>query len=116
MGLDTSKETAAVLFLCNISGHSVILINGKEHRIATYLGAKVEHMGKDFVTVKQGDYRLTARLLRKNPHPLAAPSHGLMNRTIHESASCKAYYRFSYRGEVLCEFTSDRSSFEFEYK
>lgn len=94
----------------------VILINGKEHRIATYLGAKVEHMGKDSVTVKQGDYQLTARLIWKNSQPLAAPSHGLMNRTIHESASCKAYYRFSYKGKVLLEFVSDRASFEFEYK
>lgn len=94
----------------------VILINGKEHRIATYLSAKVEHMDKDSVTIKQGNYQLTARLIRKNSQPLAAPSHGLMNRTIHESASCKAYYQFSYKGKVLLEFVSDRASFEFEYK
>lgn len=94
----------------------VILLNGKEHRIATYLSAKVKHMSKDSVTVRQGDYQLTAKLLRNNPQLLAAPSHGLMNRTIHESASCKAYYRFLYKGKVLCEFTSNRASFEFEYK
>lgn len=94
----------------------VILLNGKEHRIATYLGAKVKQIDKNTVTVKQGDFQLTARLLQKNSQPLAAPSHGLMNRTIHESASCKAYYRFSYKNEILCEFTSDRASFEFEYK
>ena len=94
----------------------VLLLNGKEHRIATYLGAKVKHMGKDSITVKQGDFQLTARLLWKNSQPLAAPSHGLMNRTIHESASCKAYYQFSYNNEILCEFTSDRASFEYEYE
>lgn len=94
----------------------VVLRNGKEYRIATYLGAKVKHMDKNSVTVKQGDYQLTARLLRKNSHPLAAPNHGLMNRTIHESASCKAYYQFSYKGKVLFEFISRRASFEFEYK
>lgn len=94
----------------------VILLNGKEHRIATYLGAKVKHMGKDSITVKQGDFQLTAKLLRKNSQPLAAPNHGLMNRTIHESASCKAYYRFSYNNEILYEFTSDRASFEYEYE
>lgn len=94
----------------------VILLNGKEHRIATYLGAKVKRIDKNTVTVKQGDFQLTARLLQKNSQPLAAPSHGLMNRTIHESASCKAYYQFSYKHEILCEFTSDRASFEFEYK
>lgn len=94
----------------------VILLNGKEHRIATYLGAKVKHIGKNSVTVKQGDYQLTAKLLLKNSQPLAAPSHGLMNRTIHESASCKAYYQFLYKDKALLEFNSDRASFEFEYK
>lgn len=94
----------------------VILLNGKEHRIATYLGAKVKQIDKNTITVKQGDFQLTARLLQKNSQPLAAPSHGLMNRTIHESAFCKAYYRFSYKNEILYEFTSDRASFEFEYK
>lgn len=94
----------------------VVLLNGKEHRIATYLGAKVKRNDKNTVTVKQGDFQLTARLLQKNSQPLAAPSHGLMNRTIHESASCKAYYRFSCKNEILCEFTSDRASFEYEYE
>ncbi|MGN1224948.1 MAG: tocopherol cyclase family protein [Ruminococcus sp.] len=93
----------------------VILLNGKEYRIATYLGSKVKHIGKNSVTVKQGDYQLTAKLLLKNSQPLAAPSHGLMNRTIHESASCKAYYQFLYKGKALFEFISDRASFEFEY-
>ncbi|MCI7804395.1 MAG: tocopherol cyclase family protein [Oscillospiraceae bacterium] len=94
----------------------VVLINGKEHRIATYLGAKVKHIGKYSVTVKQGDYQLTAKLLKKNSQPLSAPNHGLMNRTIHESASCKACYQFLYKDKVLFEFNSDRASFEFEYK
>ncbi len=94
----------------------VILLNGKEHRIATYLGAKVKRIDKNTVTVKQGDFQLTARLLQKNSQPLAAPSHGLMNRTIHESASCKAYYRFSYKEKVLFEFVGGRASFEFEYE
>jgi hypothetical protein len=40
---------------------------------------------------------------------------GRMNRIIHESASCRAYYNFSCKGKPLCEFTSDRASFEFEY-
>lgn len=84
----------------------VVLRNGKEYRIATYLGAKVKHMDKNSVTVKQGDYQLTAKLLRKNAQPLAAPSHGLMNRTIHESASCKAYYQFRTRGKFCLNLSA----------
>lgn len=94
----------------------VVMLNGKEHRIATYLGARVQHIGRNTVTVRQGDYMLTVKLLAKNAHPLLAPDHGNMNRTIHESASCKACYRFSHKGQTLCEFTSDRASFEFEYQ
>lgn len=94
----------------------VVVINGKEYRIATYLGAVVSRAGEDFVSVKQGNYRLTAKLLEKNPCALAAPEHGLMSRTIRESVSCKAYYRFSCRDKVICEFYSSRASFEAEFR
>ena len=93
----------------------VVLLNGKEYRIATYLGAKIKQVDKDTVTVKQGSFELTAKLIEKNAQPLAAPTNGDMCRTIHESASCEAYYRFCHKNNVLCEFTTDKSSFEFEY-
>ena len=93
----------------------VVLLDGREHRIATYLGARLHRIGENEVTVKQGNYELTAKLLQKNAHPLLAPTNGDMCRTIHESASCKAYYRFSHKGVILCEFVSNRAGFEFEY-
>lgn len=93
----------------------VILLNGKEFRIATYLGATVKCISTNTVTIKQGNYTLTARLQKKNAQPLLAPSNGNMCRTIHESASCQAYYRFSYKQKVLCEFSSNKASFEFEF-
>ncbi len=70
----------------------VILLDGKEYRIATYLGAKIKQVDKNTVTVKQRNFELTAKLLKKNAQPLAAPRNGDMCRTIHESASCEAYY------------------------
>lgn len=91
-----------------------ILLNKKEYRIATYLGAKVKYIGNHSVIVKQGKYTLTAKLIQKNPFPLYAPENGKMSRTIHESASCKAYYCFSDNDNILCEFTSDMASFEYE--
>lgn len=93
----------------------VILLNGKEYRIATYLGARLKSINDSAVTVKQGSYELSAVLLEKKSHPLFAPINGNMSRTIHESVSCKAYYRFSHNGKPLCEFTSDKASFEFEF-
>lgn len=94
----------------------IVMIKGREYRIATYLGAKVKCIDDNAVTVKQADFQLTARLIEKNAHPLLAPDNGRMSRTIHESASCKAYYCFSYKGKNIFEFYSDTASFEFEYK
>lgn len=94
----------------------VVLLDGKEYRIATYLGASVSRIGENTVTVKQGNYELVAKLLKRNAQPLFAPANGSMSRTIHESASCKAYYRFSHKSKTLCEFISDRAGFEFEYE
>ena len=93
----------------------VVLFDEKEHRIATYLGARITQVDKNTVMIKQGSFEFTAKLLKKNAQPLAAPSNGDMCRTIHESAACEAYYRFSHKDRVLCEFTTDKASFEFEY-
>ena len=92
-----------------------VMLGGKEYRIATYLGARAKEINKSAVTVKQGGFELTAKLLEKKSHPLFAPINGDMSRTIHESAACKAYYCFLHNGDVLCEFVSDKASFEFEY-
>jgi len=93
----------------------VVMLNGKQYRIATYLGAKVKSINENSVIVTQGNYKLCATLIKKNSLPLYAPISGKMDRTIHESASCEARYIFSYRGKVLYQFTSNRASFEFEY-
>ncbi len=93
----------------------VVMFDCREYRIATYLGASIKRLGENAVTVKQGGYEFTAELLQKNSHPLFAPTNGQMKRTIHESASCKAHYRFSHKNDVLCDFISEKASFEFEY-
>lgn len=93
----------------------VVLLNGNEYRIATYLDAKIKQIGENSVTVKQGGFEFTAKLLKRKSQPLAAPTNGNMCRTIRESASCEAYYRFSHKDTILCEFTTDKASFEFEY-
>lgn len=92
----------------------VVFLKGREYRLATYLGARLKYTAPNTVFIRQGDYTLFVKLLEQNPHPLHAPEYGQMSRTIHESASCKAYYRFSYKGKTICEFTSRRASFEYE--
>lgn len=93
----------------------VILWRGKEHRMAAYLGARAVQIQKDMVRVVQGDLELDVQLLKASERPLKAPVKGDMVRTIHESASCRAFYRFRKKNRTLFAFATDRASFEFEY-
>lgn len=92
-----------------------VLWRGKEYRIATYLGAGIAGIRNGTVRVIQGNLELDARLLEASERPLKAPVRGNMVRTIHESASCRASYRFCKEGRPLFAFETDRASFEFEY-
>jgi len=93
----------------------IVLWRGKEYRIATYLGARVIKIQNKMVQVIQGSLELDVRLLETSGHPLKAPLKGDMVRTIHESASCRASYRFCKKGCTMFAFETDRASFEFEY-
>ena len=93
----------------------VIWWEGKEYRLATYLGARATEIGKGKAVIRQGDEELIVQLLERQAHPLYAPTNGAMTRTIRESASCVASYTFRKNGETLFSFTSDRASFEYEY-
>lgn len=93
----------------------VVLWRGKEYRIATYLGARVVRVQNKMIRVKQGGLELDVRLLETTGRPLKAPLKGDMVRTIHESASCRAFYRFCKGGHTLFAYETNRASFEFEY-
>ena len=93
----------------------VILWQGREYRIAAYLGARVVHIQNNMVRVIQGNLELDAQLLEASECLLKAPAEGNMVRTIHESASCRAFYRFCKKDCALFAFETDRASFEFEY-
>ncbi|MGN0298813.1 MAG: tocopherol cyclase family protein [Lachnospiraceae bacterium] len=89
-----------------------VLWQGKEYRIATYLGAKVIQMQSRMVRIRQGTLELEVQLLKASELPLMAPKKGAMVRTIHESAACRAFYRFCKEGHTLFAFETDKASFE----
>ena len=93
----------------------VIVWRGKKYRIATYLGAKAVRIGNKMIRIVQGGLELEARLLEASGQPLKAPANGNMVRTIHESASCRAFYRFRINKHTVFAFETDKASFEFEY-
>lgn len=93
----------------------VVHFLGKEHRLATYLGARPLRLGGRAAVVRQGGYTLEAALLSERGALLRAPVRGGMTRLVRESLVCSAAYRFSREGETLFDFISDCASFESEY-
>lgn len=92
-----------------------VLWHGQEYRLATYLGARAVQIRNGRIRIVQGNLELEARLLEPSRHPLSAPDRGAMIRTIHESASCRAFYRFRKKGRTLFALKSEQASFEYEY-
>lgn len=93
----------------------VILYHGREYRLATYLGAKAVQIGNRSIRIVQGDLELEARLLKSDHRPLRAPAEGAMTRTIRESVSCRAFYRFRKAGRTVFAFETGQASFEYEH-
>ncbi len=94
---------------------AVIMWQGKEYRIATYLGAKVLKIQSGEITVRQGTWTLSAKLMEQNGKPLLAPVDGDMVRTIHEHVICRASYHFQIDGKTAFKFETDCAAFEYEY-
>ena len=94
---------------------AAVLWQGRQYRLATYLGAKATDIRDGAVTIRQGRARLTARLLEPAAQPLRAPSGGAMVRTIHEHAACRAFYRFQIGENTLFALEVPNASFEYEF-
>lgn len=93
----------------------IVLLRGKEYRLATYLGAKAVKIRNGEIIVRQGRLCLTVKQLGQAGHPLRAPVGGAMARTIHEHPSCKVYYRFEAGGITLLDLEAPNAAFEYEY-
>ena len=92
-----------------------VLHGGREYRLATYRGARIEAWASSGAVIRQGQYRLEAELLNERRQPLRAPVEGRMERTIHESLCAEVRYRF-WRGEhLLFQHTDPRASFEYSH-
>lgn len=93
----------------------IVFLNGKEYRLATYLGAKAVKVTTEEIIVRQGSYILTVTPRQISGHPLRAPIGGAMKRTIREHPSCRVYYRFEEKGVPLLELDAPNAALEYEY-
>ena len=90
-----------------------VLYGGREYRLATYRGARIEGWSSSGAAIRQGRYRLEAELLSERRQALRAPAEGRMERTIHESLQAEVRYRFWQGRELLFQHTDPNASFEY---
>lgn len=93
----------------------IVHLQGKEYRLATYLGAKTVKIDPDEIIVRQGHFSLSVKPQELFGHPLCAPVDGAMVRTIHEHPSCRVSYHFEENGSTLLELDAPNAAFEYEY-
>lgn len=90
-----------------------VLYRGREYRLATYQGAKIEAWSPSGATIRQGKYRLKVELLKAHGQALHAPVDGRMERTIHESLCAQVRYSFWCGKELLFRHMDRHVSFEY---
>ena len=87
---------------------------GVEYRLATYNGAKAVVCTRRHIVLQRGRQRLEVEIPKPcAPLPLLAPAGGGMTRTIHESPSCPARFRFFDEDTLIFDMESPRASMEF---
>ena len=89
-----------------------VLYRGIEHRLATYLGARVLQCSSSNIILGQRNSILWAQLLEEQPHTLRAPQNGTMQRIIRESPACRVRYRFYQNSILKFDLTSRQAGFE----
>ena len=93
----------------------VIQFQGREYRLATYLGARAASIRDGTIVIRQAGLDFTAALLDRQAHPLQAPIRGAMTRIVRENVSCRAFYRFRRDDRTLFAFVTPRAAFEYGY-
>lgn len=93
----------------------IILLRGKEYRIATYLGARAVKITPSEIVVRQGRYTLLVQPREISGQPLRAPVLGAMHRTIHEHPACPVSYRLERNHIPLLEVDAPNAALEYEY-
>lgn len=93
----------------------VVYLDGKEYRIATYLGAKAVRITPEEIIIRQGKTTLTVSPHTTGGHALLAPINGNMDRHIREQLSCTVHYRFEKNGKLLLDLDALNAALEYEY-
>ncbi len=91
----------------------VLMMNGKEYRLATYKGARILRNEFGKIEISQGKFNLKISVNQKRADELSAPQSGKMDRKIKESASCPAELLFTENDRTIFHGKSSFASYEY---
>lgn len=91
---------------------AIVWLDGREYRLATYLGVHVLEASSTAVHLAQRGLDLRIELPEPQGRRLQAPQQGAMERSIHESPDVPARFRFAKDDRTLLESPCARTSFE----
>ncbi len=93
----------------------VVLLGGKEYRLATYTGAKIVKLDRAQIVIRQDRHLLVVQPMGPPGQPLRAPVAGAMERTIHEHLCCQVRFRFWAGKRLILDHTASNAALEYEY-
>jgi len=91
----------------------VIYFDGREYRLATYLGVKIINASENKIVLKQGRYLLEIDIKPGTSQCLPAPKNGIMQGMIRESNNSFARFKFYYTDELIFDVQSQNAGFEY---
>ena len=90
----------------------VVMVNGKEYRLATYLGAKAKLTENTF-TVKQKNLTLEGEILSQGEgFSLSSPQNGKMLGMIKEHNNATFTFTLRDKEKTICSLSSTRAAYE----
>lgn len=91
-----------------------ILYQGREYRLATYRGVKIQAFTPEHICLSQGSILLELDMAPTHAgHALRAPQGGKMSSTIRESCNVHLRARLWKRGKIILDLQSDHAAYEF---
>lgn len=91
-----------------------IVYQGREYRLATYKGVKIQAFAPEHICLSQGSLQLELDILPSHGgHPLRAPQRGRMTSTIRESCNAHVRTRLRKRGTMIFDLQSNHAAYEY---
>ena len=91
-----------------------ILYQGREYRLATYKGVRIQAFAPEYICLSQGSLQLELEVAPSHTgHPLRSPKLGKMSGTIRESCNVHLRARLRKREKIIFDLQSDHAAYEF---